>query len=104
MGTTFNIKNYDTGGWGAIKGDGKLTGSEVIKARKDGWVVFEGFDGQKNKAPKNTTMAKFEIRFTELMQDPAAGVKRYYRDIEKPYSTVGTTGKRNNCLLFDCCK
>ena len=71
---------------------------------KDGWVVFEGFDGKKNKAPKNTTMAKFEIRFTELTQDPAAGVKRYYKDSEKPYSTVGTTGKRNNCLLFDCCK
>ena len=43
---TFVFKNYDKGGYGAVKGDGKLTGEEIGMAAKDGWTVWDGFKSQ----------------------------------------------------------
>lgn len=40
---TFVFKNYDKGGYGAVKGDGKLTGAEIGMAANDGWTVWDGF-------------------------------------------------------------
>ena len=43
MAVTFDFGKYDKGGMNAIAGDGKLTGDEVTKAKKDGWNVFENY-------------------------------------------------------------
>ena len=53
--TNFEISKYDIGGKNAIPGDGKLTGSEIKKAKKDGWNVWDGYstnDSQPEKTPK----------------------------------------------------
>lgn len=39
----FNFNNYDIGGKNAIKGNGTLEGEEVIKAKNDGFNVFDGY-------------------------------------------------------------
>ena len=59
--TDFKIEKYDIGGNGAIAGDGQLTGSEVKKAQKDGWTVWDGYSAN-NPQPENTKAKKQESK------------------------------------------
>ena len=80
---SFDITKYDTGGWSAIANDGRLTGSEVLKARKDNWLVFEGYNSNDPTPEKH-----FYINFMTVMETKLKDFdnKRYYTNPEKPYS------------------
>ncbi len=100
MGINFDITKYDTGGWGAVQNDGQLNGEEVLAARRDGWLVFEGYN-QKAGTPKNTGMAKFEAKYTDLMYSFSKDHEnRLYNDVEQPYTTVNASGERSNSRMF----
>lgn len=55
----FDFKQYDIGGYNAIAGDGKLTGDEVKKAKKDGYNVWDGYTS-KDPIPANEKKVKAE--------------------------------------------
>ena len=105
MAVTVDIKNYDKGGWGnaqgnAQAGDGVLNGEEVLNARRNGWLVFEGHTGNDVKYDKR---AKREALFTDSagMITDNRKLKRFYTDKEYPYATYSERGHRNNSIIYD---
>ena len=57
----FKLESYDIGGKNALANDGKLTGSEVKKAQKDGWTVWDGYSSNDHQ-PENTKVKKQEAK------------------------------------------
>lgn len=73
----FNFDAYDIGGNNAKKGDGRLTGDEIKKARADGWNVWDGYSKDISSAPsklkkdtgETVSLGKKTIKTSDLWND-----------------------------------
>lgn len=73
----FDFKKYDVGGYNAIAGDGKLTGDEVSKAKKDGFeTVWDGYTSN-DKIPENVKKAEAEAKAAEEKKAKAFDFAKY---------------------------
>lgn len=72
----FRIENYDKGGNNAIAGDGQLTGSEVKKAQKDGWTVWDGYNAN-DPAPENPKALAAEAKAEAEKQENVLDIDRF---------------------------
>ena len=84
----FDFTKYDVGGWGARAGDGLLSGAEVTRARKDGWLVFDCYDAKKDGQPKYSHAVRLEAYGNE------SKIKRIYNDKEHPVTATNCFGKK----------